>query len=103
MGGGDGGLGRHATVVQAVASHAALLEQQHRGAHLRCAGSHGEPAGAAADHRDIDPDRFRHPPVSLPLGMPDRFMLVFLSASPDTLCGYSKSFLRPGATPEGVP
>ena len=31
VGGCDGGLGRHTAVVQAVAAHPALLEQQHRG------------------------------------------------------------------------
>ena len=59
-GGGDQGLGRDAAIVEAVAPHLALLEEDDLQAQLGGACGDGEPAGAGAEDGDVGLDRLGH-------------------------------------------
>ncbi len=63
MGGGgcsDQGLGGHATIVEAVAPHLALFEEDDLQTQLGGACGHGEAAGSGADDGDVRRDRLGH-------------------------------------------
>lgn len=49
----DQRLGWNATCVEAIAAHLVLLDEDDARAHLRRAGRHRQPAGPAANHRNV--------------------------------------------------
>src|SRR6185437_8279156 len=56
--GGQQGLRRNATIIEAIAAHLAGFNEDSRGAKLRRPGRHRQARGAAADHADV---RFQQP------------------------------------------
>ena len=56
----DESLGRNAAVVEAIAAHLALLDEDDLNAHGRRSGGHGKPARSRADHAQVWTQDFRH-------------------------------------------
>ena len=65
LAGGDQRFRRHATGIEAVAAHAALLDQHHRHAEGGGGGGDRQAAGAGADDADVGSQQFRHGFTSL--------------------------------------